>query len=364
MTRRLSPTAFVWLASLLAGCGFDKDGLGRATSAPDASIADPVPAPPDGPTIVPPAPVTPPDASADAANPAVAADAAPSIAPPAVPDARPAGAVPGECDTIPRPVRFTMQPATESGDLTFDGDGFLVLPAERNIMRLTKGGAATTLVANALGVGRIVYGLRVLADGALAMTDDRSDFLTRFDSGGARREITMDAPLQFATGPGGMLYVTGDAGDLFLVDPVAGRTTVIGRSTGTLRGITFSPDFKTLYVVDRRSSSLLSFKLRPDGTVDPPTTWATDVGESPDGLATDICGNVYVADSSGDPLVRVLVNGRRVETIMELDGARLSALAFGSGRQGWDERTLYGVSESRGGLYEIPLGIRGAPLRP
>jgi hypothetical protein len=49
---------------------------------------------------------------------------------------------------------------------------------------------------------------------------------------------------------------------------------------------------------------------------------------------------------------------------MELDGARLSALAFGSGRQGWDERTLYGVSENRGGLYEIALGIRGAPLRP
>jgi sugar lactone lactonase YvrE len=359
MRQPLILAAYVLSGAFLAGCGFDRTGLAGSSSVVLVDGGkDPEP-PPTAP--IPPAPERPP---ADAAAADAAARPITPIPMDALEAAPPSAPVAGECDIVPRPVTVTMLPASESGDLTFDAEGFLVLPADRNIVRLAKGAVPTTVVASALGADRILYGVRILADGGIVITDNRANSLTRIDATGARREFAMNAPIQFARGPGGALYVIGSDGELFLFDPSSGRTTVLTRIDGALRGITFSPDFKTLYVTERRSRSLRSFKLRADGSVEPPATWVSGLGASPDGLATDICGNVYVADNSGDPLLRVIVNGARLEPISDVRTARASALAFGSGRQGWDARNLYAVSENGGGLYEIQIGIRGAPTWP
>jgi sugar lactone lactonase YvrE len=139
------------------------------------------------------------------------------------------------------------------------------------------------------------------------------------------------------------------------------RTRVVERFNGSLRGITFSPDFKTLYVANRENASLHGMNVRPDGTVENARVITRNLGSSPDGLATDICGNIYVADRTGDPLVRVTPTGQ-VEEVVDM-GTPLSSLAFGSGKQGWDERSLYAVSEGRAAVFEIRLGVRG-PLPP
>jgi sugar lactone lactonase YvrE len=350
------------LGVFLVGCGFDQTGLRGISVLRIDGGSDPEPIP--MPTVVPPAPAEP-LPSVDAAAtidtvlrpiapvPMDALDGGPS-SPPA----------PGECEIAARPVTVTILPASASGDLTFDGEGFLLLAADRNIVRLARGAVATTVVTNALGADRILYGIRGLTDGSIVITDNRANSLTRIDVAGGRREFEMNAPIQFVRGPGGALYVAGSEGELFLFDPSSGRTTVLAQTDGALRGITFSPDFKTLYVAERRSRSLRSFKLRADGTVEPPITWVSGLGAAADGLATDICGNVYVADNSGHPLLRVTAKGARLEPISDGSAARLSALAFGSGRQGWDERSLYAVSEVRGGLYEIQVGTRGAATWP
>jgi hypothetical protein len=74
------------------------------------------------------------------------------------------------------------------------------------------------------------------------------------------------------------------------------------------------------------------------------------------------CGVAIVADREGAPLLRVTPAGR-IETVTDL-WAPVSALAFGSGRQGRDARSLYAVSEARGGVYEKELDVPGAPPLP
>jgi streptogramin lyase len=259
---------------------------------------------------------------------------------------------------VVRPVRVTTQSASQGGDLTFDNDGFLVMASGRDIVRVAKGRSPMVLVENALGFGRTLFGVRVMTDGTVFMTDNETDIVFRFGAGGVRRTFTMDAPIQFVRGPAGGLYVTGGGGEVFHFDMDTERTRVLARINGALRGITFSADYRTIYVAERNNSTLYSMAVRPDGSLESPRVLTRNLGSSPDGLATDICGNVYVADRTGDPLVRVTPAGR-VEEVADI-GAPLSGLAFGSGKQGWDDRALYAISEARGNLFEIRVGVRGA----
>ena len=52
-----------------------------------------------------------------------------------------------------------------------------------------------------------------------------------------------------------------------------------------------------------------------------------------------------------------------VETVANLDRTT-SSIAFGSGKQGWNARTLYTVSVDGGGSYEIKVGLPAAPPPP
>ena len=281
-----------------------------------------------------------------------------SVAPPAPSNA----ARPGECDVISRPVRIDRRDASPAGDLTFDREGFLVIVDGRDIVRMAENGRTERLLQNVMPPGRRVYLLRVLSDDSVFLAESQTSNLLRFDPQG-RRTFVMDGPMQLLEGPNNRIYVTSIDGELIRLDLANDRTSVLARVPGgTLRGLTFSPDFKTLYVAERESRTLRTFNVDPDGSVDPPVIRARGLGQGADGLATDICGNVYVADRFG-PLLRVRPDGR-TETVVD-PGGGLSALAFGSGRQGWDERSLYAVSEDRGGLYEITIGIRGArPVPP
>jgi hypothetical protein len=367
--RTCAPLLLAWG---LFGCDINDEGLAGdpqigssvGPAAPPPSGEMPAVAPPIDPPpvqVVPPAPplqpVAPPAPVPPQAPGAVDPPAAPP--PPMTGVPTPPGSVPPVCD-LDRPIRVLQHNASPSGDLAFDRQGFMVLGVGRDIARLAKGGDPMPFIENALPPGRTIYGLRMLSDGSVFFTDNRTDILFRYDARGMRRTFTMNAPIQLAQTPGGDFFVTGSQGQLFRLDPQTGRSSVEARMDGTLRGLVFSPDYKTLYVTERESRTLRSLRVQPDGALDAPRIWARGLGQEAAGLATDICGNVYVADQSG-PLLRVTAAGR-LETVTQVEG--LSAIAFGSGRQGWDDRTLYGVSESRGGLYEIRIGVLGAPPLP
>jgi sugar lactone lactonase YvrE len=357
----------------LAGCEFDRGGLKGKIAAPgviggNTGSEEP---PPDEhpPTEVPPQRM--PDAAApavpgpDAGSPASAPDAEPPL-PEAGPEAPPpVNTRPPECD---RPLNLPVSAAfhgnvPDSDDFTFDNDGYFLVRSGRDIARLAYGGMPEMVVRNVVGDHNTIDSLRVLRGGDIVIADYTSDELVRLDPmGGRRRLASLKSPNKLAHGPGGMLYVVGIEGDIYVVDPDNGAKTLLSRVDGRLRGLTFSVDYKTLYASDARNNLIYSLALRFDGTAEAPRVFARNLGGGPDGMATDACGNVYVADHSASTIKRVTPKGV-VETVANIDRVT-SSIGFGSGKQGWDARTLYTVSVEQGGSYEIKIGLPAAPPPP
>jgi sugar lactone lactonase YvrE len=294
----------------------------------------------------------------------------PPPAPP--PDAAPppdmAPPVAAECvdNALKQPIGFDVTRGQPGGDLTFDSSGFMVSLDGRDIVRMARGARPDLLVNNAVPpFNRSVDGLGVLADGTVVITDTNGNSLMFSNNmRNTRREIDLSGPGKFLVGPNGNLLVAGaQGGEIYSVEPGNARVTVLARVDARFRGLTYSLDYKTIYLSDSKNGALHSAKLRADGTVEPPQVWVRGLGVFPDGVTTDICGNVYVSDRNGGPLLRVTPAGK-LETVTTLNRNEVSGLAFGSGKQGWDDHTLYGVSERQGQIYEIRLGVRGLPPPP
>jgi hypothetical protein len=312
-----------------------------------------------------------PDSAAPAA-PGVDAGAAasPPDAEPPTPDLSveapaPVRTRPPECD---RPLNLPVSAVfhsnvPDSDDFTFDNDGYFLVRSGRDIARLAYGGMPEMVVRNVVGDNNTIDSLRVLSGGDIVIADYTSDELVRLDPMGGRRKLaSLKSPNKLAQGPGGKLYVVGIEGDIYVVDPDDGKNTLLSRVDGRLRGLSFSVDYKTLYASDGRNNLLYSLALRPDGTAEAPRVLARNLGGGPDGMATDACGNIYIADHNASTIKRVTPKGV-VETVANLDRTT-SSIGFGSGKQGWDAKTLYTVSVERGGSYEIKIGLPAAPPPP
>jgi sugar lactone lactonase YvrE len=369
------------VAAAAAGCRWDQEGLKGPIAAPpkagdppddegvDTGGGSSTPNPPKVEPPTPPAPALAPDAGTtqgivgdDAGAPVATPDAE---APAADTAPAPVSSRPPECDkALSLPLRFTYRSSVpDSDDFTFDNDGYFLARSGRDIARLAYGGLPEMVVKNVVSANNTIDSLRVLPDGDIVFVDYMGDAMIRVDARGVRRKIAdLEKPNKLAIGPGGFLYVVAIEGEIFRVNPATNETKEIARVNGRLRGLTFSPDYKTMYVSDPRNDVLHSLALRTDGSVDQPRIFARNMGNGPDGLATDVCGNVYVADFEGAPLRRVTPSGT-VQILANLDRPT-SSVGFGSGKQGWDSLTLYTVSVDRGGTYEIKIGVGAAAPPP
>jgi hypothetical protein len=375
----LHPVVCAAMLAALTGCGFEQEGLkgkiaapgvvGGAGGNPSMPQGEPEVEPPP-PMMKPPknqlpdaAPVTVPPVMDDAGAPADAdpADAEPEPEP--ADAAPPPISRPPECDrSLTLPIQATFRAyVPDSDDFTFDNDGYFLVRSGRDIARLTYGGPPEMVVKNVVGERNTIDSLRMLNGGDIVIADYTSDSLVRLDVTGKqqRKLASLKSPNKLMVGPRGKLYVVGIEGDIYMVDADSGKTTLIGRVDGRLRGLTFSVDYRTMYVSDARNNVLHSLTIREDGTAGAPKVWARNLGGGPDGLTTDACGNVYVSDHDNSTIRRVTPKGT-VELVANIDRTT-SSIGFGSGKQGWDAKTLYTVSVERGGSYEIKIGVPAAP---
>jgi sugar lactone lactonase YvrE len=220
------------------------------------------------------------------------------------------------------------------------------------------------VVRNAVDGRSTIDSLRVLPGGDIVIADYQGDQLARVDSMGRRRKLAdMNSPNKLTIGPGGRIYTVGLEGDVWVSDPDNGKTISIAHINGHLRGLSFSLDYKTLYASDAQNGLLHAIGLNADGTYQAPRVWVRNIGPGPDGMATDACGNVYVADHNSASLHRVSPTGQ-VEVVANLNNGPTSAVGFGSGQHGWDAKNLYTVNADRGGMYELKVGIGAAPPPP
>jgi sugar lactone lactonase YvrE len=215
-------------------------------------------------------------------------------------------------------VEQTMEMGEKVGSVTPAGDGGLLVAVEHHVLVVDPR-------------GQIVEGIRVLPDGLQSrLNDGTCDPVGRFLVGSVRLDGREADESLWAIGPGGTV-----------------RQVVSGISVSN--GIGFSPDGGTMYYVESRPGTILAFDY---DVVSGAATNRREVlasGGTPDGLAVDVEGNVWVAffgegevrciSPGGDVLARISVDAPNV-TCPEFAGAELDQLVITTARFRMDEHAL------------------------
>jgi len=139
-----------------------------------------------------------------------------------------------------------------------------------------------------------------------------------------------------------------------------GRGEVLAGPLGYANGLALSADEKHLFMVESDRDSILRFEIGNDDELQEPEVFADRVGRFPDGLATDVQGNLYVTCYASDEIWRV--NAKRDKSLVAHDRwgivlGRPTNLAFGG--KNFDE--IYVANLGRTTITRAKLGIRGQP---
>jgi gluconolactonase len=147
-----------------------------------------------------------------------------------------------------------------------------------------------------------------------------------------------------------------DTESVYRVDP-DGTVTQIITDVQKPNGIILSPDMKTLYLADNNPKgkrALLSFPLKPDGTVGPKKV-LHDFGKDRgiDGMSIDVQGNVYATAGQGKTAGVYVFNseGKRLAFVPTPETP--TNCVFG----GKERKTLY-ITAGKS-LYRIELKVAG-----
>ncbi|MCP4606808.1 MAG: SMP-30/gluconolactonase/LRE family protein [Proteobacteria bacterium] len=213
-----------------------------------------------------------------------------------------------------------------------------------------------------------VRGMRFLPDGDLVFADRAAGIVMRLNlTNLSKRPIASGfrEPNGIVLDMDGFIYLTGANKKIVRIHPDTGATETMFTGQYTLDGITFSPDYKTIYFNTERGH-VSKLPINDDGSAGKTTRLATIQGDGPadlDGLTTDECGNIYVVKMNGT-VWRIGKEGgkpEKVVTIRNLNPAAaiISAVNFGSGIGGWKEDALYIIAMASNKVYEVEVGVRG-----
>ncbi len=273
-----------------------------------------------------------------------------------------------DCEALPGPpfAARSIQ-AYSYEDMDFDLEGHLIGNNGQHIYRSSYDGTAEIWVPNL----QFEAGMRMLPNGDLVICLDTRGSLVIVHPDGSYETLIGDLtyPNGLEIHRNGMIYVTESHGDrIRRVDPETGESLVL--STGEIEapeGLTFSPDFSKLYISsysnDRR---IYVLPMTEEGeAAGPLQVFAENVGTGYlVGMATDICGNVYVIDYTRSQVLRYSAGGELEGVVVQggdLGGfAYLPNMKWGSGLGGWSDHKLYIVDAGNTrNTFEVDIGVRG-----
>ncbi|HLM63325.1 MAG TPA: SMP-30/gluconolactonase/LRE family protein [Acidimicrobiales bacterium] len=155
------------------------------------------------------------------------------------------------------------------------------------------------------------------------------------------------------------------AAEVVLVRP-DGSAQVVDRSLLFPNGPAVTPDGRTLVVAETIGSRLSAFDIAEDGTLSNRRVYADLPGRSPDGIALDAEGAVWVADASGNACVRVREGGEIADVVDTGRGCYACALG------GSDRTTLFlltgegfsgaAMRKRTGAIETVEVAVAGAGL--
>jgi sugar lactone lactonase YvrE len=153
--------------------------------------------------------------------------------------------------------------------------------------------------------------------------------------------------------------------ELVLVRP-DGSAEVVDRSLRFPNGPAVTPDGRTLIVAETMAARLSAFDIADDGTLGDRRTYADLPGRSPDGIALDAEGAVWVADATGGACVRVREGGKVTDVVDTGRGCFACALG------GPDRRTLFlltgdgftgeAIRRRTGAIEAVEVDVPGAGI--
>jgi len=160
------------------------------------------------------------------------------------------------------------------------------------------------------------------------------------------------------TDPDGPAFESSDApGRVWAFDPVSSATEMMIEGLAFPNGLAFRG--KELYVAETRRRRILRFRVDEGAVSDPEEFVALD-NASPDGLAFDAAGSLYIAAPDADCVVVVDVDGEVAEKIDLGSGSFPTNLCFG----GDDFCTLYVTAVGGGRVLAIERSVPGMPPLP
>ncbi len=286
-------------------------------------------------------------------------------APPAdaeTPDAEP---LVYDCANLPQgPLSLTtLSGPVASEDLAFDNAGNLVGSNDSAIFKSPYNGSPSAFVPSF----EFRAGLRYTSKGVLVVNDDYSGSLVRVDAEGLKHTILsgLSYPNGMEVDQKGFVYISEhDASRIRRVDPDTGEFTIL--STGVIaspNGLSFNPDYTALYIGGFSGEGIIyKLPIDADGNPGELEEWATGVGTGwLDGLAVDVCGNVYVCDYEASRIYRIAPNG--VDRTLIIDAGQgeemiyMPNMQWGSGVGGWERMKLYIPEGWTHDVFEVDIGV-------
>ncbi|MGB0590458.1 MAG: SMP-30/gluconolactonase/LRE family protein [Myxococcota bacterium] len=253
-----------------------------------------------------------------------------------------------------------------SEDLAFDREGHLIGSNDNAIFKSLYNGQPQVFVPNI----NFRAGLRYLPSGQLIVCNNHTGELVRIDPEGTQHVVLtgLSYPNGIIVDLNGWVYFSEhDNGQVRRVNPYTGDYTVLTNEVSSPNGLTFSPDYSTLYIGGFNGSGIVyAMSISPEGVPGKLVEWATDVGTGwLDGMATDACGNVYIADYGATVIYRISPDGKDKKKIISgagISNAYLPNMQWGSGIGGWDPLSLYLPDGWNKGVFEVQIGVPTAPI--
>lgn len=273
------------------------------------------------------------------------------------------GEVPFDCTTAPathQGVRQVPGPRGYHG-LAFDLDGYIYgIDVSTNLIRADFYGNGNVFLP-----GEWIQGMDTLPSGEIVIAAGSGLVVVDPVTLGTRRIATgLGGVYGLIVGPDGMVYV-GDRYDAWRVDPVA-DTYEVYLPGSEAQSVGFSPDGTKFYYTTTFGYALWQVDL--DASYDPvgaPTPLANFGSSYRDGLAVDICGNIYVTDYGVRKMFKIEPTTGTVDVFVNfVDLSNYGHFAvFGSGIGGWRNDAIYVPQPYNNHLVgEIIVGVPGLPF--
>ena len=273
------------------------------------------------------------------------------------------GGTPQNCENLPAgPIAAVevLNVFNGSEDLAFDGKGHIVAKNGNTIILADAAGQTTDLV----DLNGQAFGLRYRPDGVLVVARPGANTVVEVAPDGTVTDLltNLAGPNGLYADFGGNVWMTEfQGGNVSRINP-GGSVDIIVSNVEAPNGVVFDSTREILFYTEYSNGLIFRVDVSPGGT--PTPIQVTQIVSGLDGLAMDVCGNLYVVGQQNNRLYRIQLDaiGDAVGNAEELASftENVANAQFGSG-PGFDPATIY-VTGTPGTVFGVAVGVAGAPV--